>query len=157
MSAEITILFICPAGYSPGDYARLHGNGGSGSIDWNSPLDNRDYELFPNGEGIYGWGLAPWGRFRWGRAHAMGMSGFGRLPWGRFPWGHGSGVIEARHTVDLCGDYKFALTCYSRAGNIHEGAPQEIDISIHIAPPTPTELIKNSYDKETEVLILTAA
>lgn len=157
MSAKITIRFIVPVGYSSGDYARLHGNGGSGSIDWYTPLNNRSYELFDNGGGIYGWGYAPWGRFRWGHAHSMLTPGFGYLPWGRFPWGHGTDVIEARHTVDYCGDYKFGLACYNAAGNCHVGAPQELECTIHLAPPIPTALAKKSYNKETDTLILSAA
>ena len=157
MSAKITIRFIVPAGYCDTDYAQLHGNGGSGEIDWETPVDNRDYGLFPNGAGIYGWGGAPWGHFRWGRGHAMQTAGFGFLPWGRFPWGHGAGRIEAAVTVHYCGDYKFALACYSGAGNIHEGTPEELEVTIHIAPPTPTGLTKTSYDKDTDVLVLAAA
>ena len=38
MSANITIEFAVPAGHEQGDYARLHGNGGSGGIDRESPL-----------------------------------------------------------------------------------------------------------------------
>ena len=83
--------------------------------------------------------------------------GFGYLPWGRFPWGHGAGQIEALHTVDYCGDYKFGLACYDDAGNVHEGSPQELEVTVHIAPPTPTGLTKNSYDKDTDILVLDAA
>ena len=157
MSAKITIRFVVPAGYCDTDYAQLHGNGGSGAIDWSSPLNNRDYSLFPGGAGIYGWGRAPWGRFRWGHGHSMQATGFGSLPWGRFPWGHGTGVIEAVVTVRYCGAYKFALACYDIAGNDHEGSPEELDVPVHIAPPTPTGLTKTSYNKETDTLVLTAA
>ena len=34
MSALITIQFAVPVGYLPGDYAMLHGNSGSGNIDY---------------------------------------------------------------------------------------------------------------------------
>jgi len=157
LSAKITIRFIVPAGYSDTDYAQLHGNGGSGAIDWDTPLNTRDYDLFPGGAGIFGWGGAPWGHFRWGHSHAMQTPGWGFQPWGRFPWGHGTGIIEATVTVHYCGDYKFALACYDQAGNGHEGSPQELEVTIHIAPPTPTGLTKTSYDKDTDILVLDAA
>jgi len=157
MSAKITIQFVVPAGYCDTDYAQLHGNGGSGSIDWDTPLNRRDYELFPGGAGIYGWGLAPWGHFRWGHGHSMLTAGWGHQPWGRFPWGHGTGIIEAQETVHYCGDYKFAFVCYDNAGNVHSGSPEELDVPIHIAPPVPGGLAKTSYDKATGVLILHAA
>jgi hypothetical protein len=157
MAAVITIQFVVPVGYDATDYARLHGTGGSGSIDWDTPLDNREYDLFPGGAGIYGWGLAPWGHSRWGHGHSMLTAGFGHQPFGHHPFGHGTGIVEAKVKVDYCGDYKFGFACYNQAGNIHEGSPQEIDVPIHIAPPRPTGLVKNSYVKETGVLVLDAA
>jgi len=157
MSANITIEFTVPVGYQRGDYARLHGNGGSGDIDWNTPVSKEVFDLFPRGAGIYGWGHAPWSRFRWGCAHSMRTGGWGHLPWGRFPWGHGTAVIAALHKVDSCGVYKYGFACYDPAGNLHEGAPQEITVVVHIAPPAPTGLTKNSYNPETDVLVLDAA
>ena len=157
MIAKITISFVVPAGYSPGDYARLCGNGGSGAVDYNNPIDNADYDLFPNGAGIYGFGRAPFGSFRFGRGHSMNALGFGRLPFGRFPFGHGSALITADYRVDQCGDYKFGFACYDSLGNLHAGTPEETTVNVHIAPAAPTGLIKQSYNKTTDILTLTAA
>ena len=156
MSAEVTIRFIVPAGYAPGDYARLHGDGGGGELDWDTPLDNFDSQLFADG-GICGWGLAPWGRHRFGHGHSDSSSGFGHLPFGRYPFGHGTSVVYLRETVYYCGDYKYALACYDASGNIHEGSAQELEVPIHTPPPIPTGLLKSSYDKETDVLVLEVA
>jgi len=157
MSAEVTIQHIVPSGYQPGDYARLHGNGGSGEIDWNNPLDTEQFDLFPNGAGIYGWYHGPWCHFAWGRAHSTGTPGWCHLPWGRFPWYHGTGIIDAKYVVDSCGDYKFGFKCYDQLGNAHTGTPDEAEVIIHIAPLQPTGLEKNTYDKETDILVLNAA
>ena len=157
MSALITILFTVPVGYIGGDYAKLHGNGGSGDIDWNNPVDNTIYELFPGGAGIFGFGRAPWGNFCWGHAHSMRTAGWGHLPWAHFPWSHGSAVIEAAHKVVACGDYKFGFACYDKFGNVHEGTPEETALEVHISPASPTGLKKNSYNKTTDVLILDVA
>ena len=157
MSVLITIEFVVPVGYEESDYAYLHGNGGSGNIDWNNPLLEYIFELFPNGAGIYGWGYAPWGHFRWGRAHSQRAAGWGHLPWGKFPWGHGTTVITATYQVNSCGQYKFGFACYDRLGNLHEGTPEEVTVHIHIAPPVPAGLKKNSYNKDTDVLVLNAA
>lgn len=157
MSAIITIKFAVPVGHQAGDYARLHGNGGSGDIEWGSPIDNGIYLLFPDGAGIFGYGLAPWGHFPWGRAFSMRTSGWGHLPWGHFPWGHGTAIITATVKVNTCGDYKFGFKCYDKLGNLHEGSPEEAEITVHTAPLRPTGLKKNSYDKDTDVLILDAA
>jgi hypothetical protein len=156
MAAIITIRFCVPPGHEAGDYARLHGNGGSGAIDWDNPISNQIFDLFPKGAGIYGYGHAPWGHSRWGHAHSMGTAGWGHMPWGHFPWGHGTAVITAQYRATECGEYKFAFKCYDELGNAHEGTPDEVTVDVHIAPPAPTGLKKVSYDKATDFLILEA-
>ena len=157
MSATITIEHTVPVGYQEGDYAHLHSNGGSGEIDWNNPLSDEALDLFPGGDGIFGFGHAPWGHFRWGHCHSMRAPGWGYLPWGSFPWGLGSAVISAEAEVDCCGDYKSGFACYDSHGNLHEGTPDEVLVHVHIAPKAPTGLKKNSYNKETDILVLDAA
>jgi len=157
MTVLATIEFSVPVGYDPDDYARLHGNGGSGSIDWNNPVSAETFGLFPRGNGLYGFGHAPWGHFRFGHGHDMRTAGFGHLPWGYFPFGHGTAIIKARQLLAACGDYKFGFACYDKAGNLHTGTPDETTLNIHVAPAAPTGLTKSSYDKDTDVLVLTAA
>ena len=157
MSGMITVKHFVPAGYRHGDYARLHGNGGDGPVDWNNPVSEEIYDLFPNGAGVFGFGLAPFGHFRWGRAHSMRCSGWGLLPWGRFPWGHGTGVVRATCQVERCGVYKFGFACYDELGNAHEGTPDEVTVEVHVSPDAPAGLAKNSYDKNTDVLVLDVA
>lgn len=158
MPAKVTIQFVVPVGYQQGDYAQLHGNGGSGDIDWNNPLDDNNYELFPRGAGIFGFGHAPFGHFRFGKGHSMRAAGFGHLPFGHFPFGYGTAAIEAANEVDSCGvDYKYSLACYDSLGNLHVGSPEEETVTVHIAPLAPTGLVINSYNKDTDVLTLDAA
>lgn len=157
MKARITIDFVVPLGYIPGDYALLHSNDGEGDIDWSTPASRAKYDLFPQGAGICGFGHAPFGRHRFGKAHSMRCAGFGHLPFGKSPFGHGTAVVSTRHTVPDCGYYRFALACHGAAGNIHEGSPDEVSLNVHVAPPAPTGLKKNSYNKTTDVLTLDAA
>jgi len=157
MSAVIAIQFIVPLGYEPGDYMQLHSNNGVGSIDWDSPLNNQIFELFPGGAGCYGFGYAPFGQFRFGEPHPMGTAGFGEMPFGLFPFGYGSAVIEAGHQVAACGAWNFGFKAYDSLGNAHTGTPEEVTVHVHIAPPEPTRLSKNSYNKTTDVLVLNAA
>lgn len=157
MTASITVEFAVPVGYIQGDYAKLFGNSGSGAIDFNNPLDNSIYELFPQGSGLYGFGHAPFGHFRWGHGHSMRTAGFGHLPFGHFPFGHGTAVIRAKVKVTECGAYKFAFGCYDLSGNVHVGTPDEVEVHVHIAPEAPTGLKKLSYDKATDILILEEA
>jgi hypothetical protein len=157
MSARVTIIWVVPMGYSSGDYAQLFGNGGDGDIDYDPPLTNEKYPLFPDGGGIYGWGHAPWGLFAWGHAWATRVSGWYHLPWGKFPWGFGSAVITVKYDVAVCGEHKFALKVFDKLGNANTGTPEELAASIHLAPPAPTGLKKNIYAPETQILILNAA
>lgn len=154
MPALVTVTFVVSMGYQLGDYAMFHGSEADGEIDWNNPLSERRFDLFPNGAGIFGWGHAPWGNFRWGHAHSMRAAGWGELPWGRFPWGYGTAVITAKHTVVDCGVYKFGFACYDELGNLHSGSPEELEIEVHTAPPAPAGLKKTSYNKTTDVLVL---
>ncbi len=157
MKAMITVAFVVPVGYGPGDYAMLHTNGGFGDIDWNLPASSARHELFPQGAGVYGFGHAPFGRHRFGCCHSMRTPGFGHLPFGRAPFGHGTSVVQINHKVSACGHYKFGLACYDYAGNLHVGTPAEVTVNVHVAPATPTGLTKNSYNKATDVLTLDAA
>ena len=157
MSALITVTFVVPVGHDPGDYARLHGNGGAGDIDWDTPVSDEVFDLFPRGAGIYGFGRAPWGLFRWGEPHSMRAPGFGYLPWGLFPWGLSSALITAKARVESCGAYKFGFACCDKFGNPHEGAPEEVSVTVHVAPAAPAGLKKYSYNKTTGVLVLDAA
>jgi len=157
MSAIITVDFCVPAGYLPGDYCRLFSNGGSGAVDYETPVVPDVFELFPRGAGIYGFGLAPFGSFRFGSAHSMRTAGFGNLPFGRFPFGLGAVWVRAKSQVDSCGQYKFAFKAYDAAGNAGAGSPEEVSVDVHIAPPQPSGLVKVSYDKVTDILVLEAA
>jgi len=157
MKAMITVDFVVPLGYAPGDYAILHTSGGSGDIDWNSPASSARHELFPQGAGVYGFGHAPFGHHRFGCCHSMRTPGFGRLPFGRNPFGHGTSVVRVNYKVSTCGYYRLGLACYDAVGNLHDGDPGEAAVNVHVPPPSPAGLTKNSYNKATGVLTLDAA
>ena len=154
MPALISLQFVVPAGYAEGDYAMLCGSDADGGIDWETPLTARRMEMFPSGAGIYGWGHAPWGNFRWGHAHSMRTAGWGELPWGLFPWGLGTAVLRDAREVGDCGLYKFGLAAFDSLGNPHVGSPGEAEADVHTAPYAPAGLKKNSYDSDTDVLVL---
>lgn len=154
---KITLQFVVPSGFRKGDYAKLFSDAGSGTIDYDTPVDNRLYQLFPAGAGVFGFGHAPFGRFRFGHAHAMRAVGFGHLPFGHFPFGLASAEITAVHQVAACGTYKYAFKVYDAAGNPQSGAPDEISVTVHTAPAKPAGLKKQSYNKTTDVLTLEVA
>jgi len=159
MRVLVTIQFIVGIGYQKGDYARLHGNGGSGAVDWNTPVNNDVYDLFPDNAGFYGFGHAPFGHFRFGHAHSINTRVFGHLPFGHFPFGSGATLIKATAEIQSgCGEFEFAFACYDKLGNLHTGTPEEATVTIHMTPAAPvTGLKKNSYNKTTDVLVLDAA
>lgn len=145
MSARITILWSVPPGYQPGDYARLYGNNGSGDIDYDSPLTNNKFDLFPQRGGLLGWYHMPWYHFPWYYGQASRCSGWYHLPWYHFPWYYGAALLKHEMLVDFCGDYKFAFKVFDKCGNENTGTPEEVEISVHIAPPAPTGLKKGTY------------
>ncbi len=155
MSAVITITSLIPAGYAQGDYAQLHSNGGSGEIDWNTPVDTTRYDLFPDGAGLHGFGHGPFGSFPFGHAWADRVRGFGHLPFGDFPFGSGCVQIEATHRVTQCGAYKYGLACYDESGNAHSGSPAEASVDVHIAPAAPAGLRQSTYSRSAATLTLT--
>lgn len=157
MSALITVNFVVPAGYSDGDYARLFANAGSGDIDWDTPVDNHVNDLFPNRGGIFGFGHTAFGQARYGRSKSERINGFGNVPFGKSPFGSGTAFIVATHRVTTCGAYKFAFGAYDSLDNPGAGSPEEVTVNVHIPPPPPTGLTKNSYNKETDILVLNAA
>jgi hypothetical protein len=157
LSAKINLNFVVNIGYIIGDYAQLCGNGGEGEIDWVEPLTVEKFDLFPAGQGIFGLFKSPCFTTKCYSLYSTGPEGCYSLPCYKGPVYLGSALIESSVIVDNCGDYKFGFAVYDEAGNDHEGSPDEAILYIHIAPPAPTGLKKYSYDKETDVLILTAA
>lgn len=155
MNAMVTIQFIPGIDYKKGDYAILCGNAGEGDIDFDIPL-SEEIPLFPNGCGIFGFGHQPFGKSRFCRPFSNGPLGWLHLPFCKGPFALGSALIEAKVQVESCGNYKYAFKVFDSTGNENEGAPEEVELAIHIAPPAPdTALKKYSYDKDTDVLILT--
>jgi hypothetical protein len=158
MSAKVTLQFCVPAGYQPGDYAQLFGNSGAGDIDYDTPLlRGRKIDLFPMGSGIYGCYESPCYESPCYMPFSTRTPGCYYEPCFYSPFGLGTALIEAEIIVETCGDYKFAFACFDSLDNPGEGDPQELLLTIHTAPPAPTGLVKNSYDKDTDVLILDVA
>jgi len=155
--AIITISFTVPPGHTPGDYAMLFGDLGSGTISYTAPLSQQKYPLFPDGAGFLGWHRLAWHNFPWHRGKSVNTPGWHYLPWHKFPFHHGAVTVTAKYTVTACGTYKFAFKCYDAAGNADAGTPEEVSVEVHIAPDAPTGLKKVSYDKATDILILEAA
>ena len=131
--------------YAPGDYVRLHGNSGSGSVDWTNPVDNKKTELFQNDSGYFGWGHIRWGHFRWGHGDARNVAGWGHLPWGNFAWGRGAAIVLVHQQIIDPGYWRFGFSAYDSAGNVHSGTPGETEEYVSLTPQQPSVLKKNNY------------
>lgn len=154
MPARITIRFCPPLSARQGDYVKLHGNGGSGAIDWTNPVSDKKHDLFPGGAGNFGAGLAPAGLEPAGQAWSVLTIGAGLAPAGLEPAGLGAVVIEAADEVDDCGLYRYGFKGFDPLGNEHVGTPGEVQVDVHVTPPRPLGLKKESYDSATDVLTL---
>lgn len=155
VSKNVTIRFAVPLEHLPGDYALLYSNNGDGPVSFARPHHATRYELFPNGVGNYGFGMAPFGMSPFGQPWGRGLPrGFGELPFGMSPFGVGAVLIEEVVPVADCGDWAFAFKTFDRAGNPCQGVPAEAVVSIHVAPPTPLGLRLVDYDPVEQELTL---
>ncbi len=154
MGQRVTVKFVVPAGYSQGDYCVLYSNGGSGSVD--TQVSGIEHGLFARG-GIYGFGKTPFGKSRFGKGLSLGTVGFGKNPFGKGCFGHGSAEVSESVDITDCGSWLFSFYCYDEFGNIHTGTPEELAVIVHMAPDAPDGLTKTSYNKTTDILILSAA
>jgi hypothetical protein len=154
MPATITIQLIVPLTAIPGDYAMLYANGGDGAMDWDSPVDSERLDLFPGGNGILGFGLAPFGLHSFGLPLSVGTQGFGLAPFGLHPFGLGATVITKQVSVADCGDWLFGFKTFDAAGNPNTGTPGSASAAVHITPAAPLGLTTVSYDPTTGNLTL---
>ena len=152
-SAMISVSFWV-TNFAQGDYARVFWNAGNGAIDWDTPMDNRKYDLYPDDAGKHGFGHGNFGHHPFGHAHYRGVPGFGRLPFGKHPFGHGAVKITAIKKVFDPGYYLFGFNSYDSKGNKTSGTPEEIGQVVCLKPPTPSRLKKVSYNYSTKVLSL---
>ncbi|MFA5187048.1 MAG: hypothetical protein WC551_11250 [Patescibacteria group bacterium] len=154
-SEIITLKFAVPFGHRPGDYAVLYSNGGDGAVDWDTPFSDKQIDLFPGGSGWYGFGYAPFGMSPFGLPWGKNINrGFGYTPFGMSPFGFGGVLITERVAVTDCGDWTFGLKCFDSLGNENTGTPNQVTASVHVAPPRPAGLKKESYDPDTDILTL---
>ena len=155
MAKRVTVKWAPPAGYAIGDYCVLYFNDGSGDID--TAVSGTAHQLFRRGAGIYGCGHTPAGKVRCGKCSAQRTAGCGHTPIGKGCCGHGSTLITEAADITECGNWLFAFYCYDQFGNLHTGTPEEAAVTVHMAPAAPAGLTKTSYNKTTDILILTAA
>jgi len=119
------------------------GDGCTGTIDYDTPINSRAIEAWPDGEARGGWGIGPWGSGPWGVA-ARGV-GWGRGMWGFGAWGFGRQAIH--HTLGDVDDgaYKLAVVGYDKADNRITPATTTATIVVAADPEPPTELLATAY------------
>ena len=152
---NVSITFAVPSTMIQGDYVRLFGNSGSGSVNYTTPIDSNRHDLFDGDSGLFGWGYGTWGHHPWGHLNARGVNGWGHLAWGHWGWGYGAAEIEIIKKEISPGDYVYAVQAYDRAGNVDVGTPEEEGLSVCLTPRTPRALKINNYNSTTNVLTFT--
>jgi hypothetical protein len=50
MATKLITISFTASGYAAGDYGLLYGDGGSGTIDWDTPVSAKRYDLLPAGQ-----------------------------------------------------------------------------------------------------------
>lgn len=152
---NIAIDFRVPSGMTRGDYVRLFGNGGSGAVNYTTPLDSSRYDLFRGDSGLFGWSKGRWGHHTWGRQDARGVNGWGKLKWGDFGWGYGAAEINIVRQEQSPATYIYAFQAYDTAGNLDTGTPDEEAALVCPLPKRPLALKRNSYNSTTDVITFT--
>ena len=142
---EINLIWTVPAGYNLTDYVHLHINDGTpaGAVDWVTPESKRTWPVFPNEQGLVGFGYQTFGHFRFGHTEHRGNIGRGAMD------------ITIEKTISEPGYYRIGVAAYDELGNQNPGTPEHDDIVIDLIPQKPDALIPTSYDSATNILVLT--
>ncbi len=124
-----------PGSADPAATVNVYGNGGSGAIDYGTPLNDRPIAMFPDGSGRWGFGLGGFGGDDFGR-------GGGRSPgWGLGGFGVGEFGVDSAWARWLSGPlgpgaHRLAAVARDGLGNADESPPVEVDLTI-VDPPAP--------------------
>ena len=153
---QVTISWVVPPTYIPGDYAYLHANLGDNSdIDWaGAAFDGRKMLTHPNPPGMFGYGHGYYGHFHYGHPQSFGILGYGHYPYGHFAYGHSPTWIKIICDMQYPGFWIFGFALYDEFNNDYVGAPDEEGMYVDLEPKEPAALKESSYDVIGEKLVL---
>jgi hypothetical protein len=154
-SGRVEINILREQNLPTGSSAQVYFDGGSGEIDYGSPINDLPVRIWParqdkNGLGMSEFGL---GEFGYDSAAAIGF-GKGNFGWGQF--GLDADSIKWVSQPLERGTYKFAVKVVDENGN--ESVGSEVDEVVVIPAPRPAgEVNVFSFDKQTNELVLEAS
>ena len=132
--------------------SQVFSDGGSGQIDYESPVTKEGLRLWPGWQDKGGFGLSTFGLSDFGYDGSASV-GFGRGYFGQGQFGFDADQIKWQSSELVTGRYKFGVKIMDRAGNSSTGTETET-ITMILAAQGAEELEAESYDKGQNKLIL---
>ena len=142
MSSQTAILRVpIDDGWDAGTRLQVYADFGSGTVDTDTPLLARPFEVFPGQHALRGHGEQPYGRGRVGDGKAARpVTGVGRAIYGRTPYGSAPPFVEVPVNVPAAfGQWKFAVKAVDGAGNAQSAGLNEIEAVVSGTEPPPVK------------------
>ncbi|MFB3893215.1 MAG: hypothetical protein ACE15C_14460 [Phycisphaerae bacterium] len=129
------ITWNSQAALGAGDSYNVYGDGGSGSIDYDNPLNAEPIPHAPELVSSAGWGYGSWGYGLWGQFSPMAMAFITQL------------------LAD--GTYLFAVCARDEAGNETHPAAQTASVTLAGQPRPPANLKATAYAAGSDTVTFT--
>lgn len=132
--------------------AEIYFDNGTGTVDYNQPLNNRPIRIWPTWQDKAGFGMSRFGASDFGYDSA-GAVGFGKGCFGQGQFGLDADTIEWTSPLLTAGVYKLGVMITDSADNKSSASETE---PITVAPAArPAEQVNvSSFDKQTNELVL---
>jgi hypothetical protein len=132
--------------------ANVYWGQGTGTMDYDAPLNGVPISIWPSWQDKDGFGMAPWGTGDFGHDAAASV-GFGKGAFGHDQFGLDADVLEWVNPELPLGQYRFGVKIVDASGNV--SAPVETDPITVVPPAKPAARIDvSAYDEGTGQLTL---
>ncbi|UCF43861.1 MAG: hypothetical protein JSV99_02750 [Planctomycetota bacterium] len=135
-----------------GATVQLYSDGGSGEIDYNSPLNDSPVRVWPAWQDKTGFGMARFGTSDFGFDGSAAV-GFGKGVFGRGEFGFDADVLEWTSPLLETGIYKFAVKVTDEGGS-ESGVSETGQLTVIPAARPAERMSIFSFDKQENQLVL---
>ncbi len=151
-SGRVTIRLLRTQNMPIDGTAQIYFDNGTGTIDYQNPLNALPIRIWPSRQDKAGLGMAAFGLTDFGFDAAAAV-GFGRGCFGYGLFGLDAEAIEWTSPVLLSGTYKFGIKISDKAGNLSSAVETE-PITVTPAAKSANRLNIYSFNKQTNQLLL---
>jgi len=151
-SGRVRITFLRGQDLPIGSVGQVYFDNGTGEIDYDNPLNDLPFRIWPVWQDKAGFGMSKFGFSDFGYDSAAAV-GFGRGCFGHGQFGLDADALEWLSEPIEAGVYKFAIILIDKAGNKSSGS-ETTEVTVTPAARPAEQLSIFSFDKETNELIL---